>query len=854
MKKIPNKIIAFALILPLILGFSGARQTNAYYNDTESSNDNLFTASSLDFSLDSESDFAPEVDPETDALRSVSILNDGSLGFDYNVKIANPVGDLCPVLDLSASLDGGAGVTEPLNTFDIGPFTFGSPEDWDFTVSLNNDDASYQEETCNFDIVFDGEQIGGAGFSDTETIASLVTAGEWEVDSCVTDPEDTISTVVTGLSFGTNGHNLIVASGGELKSPTSGGSNGVITVSTDCDVTVQSGGKITAVKGDGKGGTMTISARNFTVDVGGIVSASSTASGKDGGTATVTTTGNFAVNGTFSANGHDKGGSIIVDSNDNVSISGSSLTATSANKDGGSIILSADNDITVTGLVSTSAKEEGGTVIILAGGDLTVSAGGSVLAESTNKKGGTIEAIIDEESTVAGTLSVDGEDGDGFIIMTIQGNMTVSGTGLITANSTGSGKDGGTIGIKVGGNTTYSGIVRANATKNAKSVALWSEGSTTINGTVSATGGSTGGDNGGIIDITTRATLSGAGTIDATGDDDGSIIQRTVTNSFAGTATPAAVSESITLSDIVLNEIIPDPVGDDQGNVALPLNGEWMELYNKGGVAVDVNGWILRDADGNILTISASKGDNDNDLSDAGETVVPAGGTLTVYRNGASGAGALTLADDGDTVQLLTDTSILVDSFTYVVDVGTGNSIARMPDGTGAWVDPEPTPTAPNGSIDIDKLKQEFLKRLNAKVVEEEEEIIIESNPEIPETTVVEEVVENVLELLLGSPEEETVEIIVEVTTEGGEIIAPDEEPVLIAPELAETPPMLEEPVSEPAIEELVAEIVVEEAILPEVVTEILEAVETVIETTVVIIPESEPTIVPEPAPEPATP
>src|SRR3989344_498742 len=777
MKKIPNKIIAFALILPLILGFSGARQTNAYYNDTESSNDNLFTASSLDFSLDSESDFAPEVDPETDALRSVSILNDGSLGFDYNVKIANPVGDLCPVLDLSASLDGGAGVTEPLNTFDIGPFTFGSPEDWDFTVSLNNDDASYQEETCNFDIVFDGEQIGGAGFSDTETIASLVTAGEWEVDSCVTDPEDTISTVVTGLSFGTNGHNLIVASGGELKSPTSGGSNGVITVSTDCDVTVQSGGKITAVKGDGKGGTMTISARNFTVDVGGIVSASSTASGKDGGTATVTTTGNFAVNGTFSANGHDKGGSIIVDSNDNVSISGSSLTATSANKDGGSII-----------------------------------------------------------------------------IMTIQGNMTVSGTGLITANSTGSGKDGGTIGIKVGGNTTYSGIVRANATKNAKSVALWSEGSTTINGTVSATGGSTGGDNGGIIDITTRATLSGAGTIDATGDDDGSIIQRTVTNSFAGTATPAAVSESITLSDIVLNEIIPDPVGDDQGNVALPLNGEWMELYNKGGVAVDVNGWILRDADGNILTISASKGDNDNDLSDAGETVVPAGGTLTVYRNGASGAGALTLADDGDTVQLLTATSILVDSFTYVVDVGTGNSIARMPDGTGAWVDPEPTPTAPNGSIDIDKLKQEFLKRLNAKVVEEEEEIIIESNPEIPETTVVEEVVENVLELLLGSPEEETVEIIVEVTTEGGEIIAPDEEPVLIAPELAETPPMLEEPVSEPAIEELVAEIVVEEAILPEVVTEILEAVETVIETTVVIIPESEPTIVPEPAPEPATP
>ena len=717
------KTVALSILaLALGLSVSVVGLTGASYNDTENSTGNLFSAASLDFSLDSEADFTPEVDPETDAARGVSISNDGSLGFQYTIKTTGVVGALCSSLNLVAELDSSEEYNGPLSGFDEGPFVFSSPEDWDFTVSLTDDDPDLANETCDFDFEYSGWQdnlVGPppAGFSDIETISNTVTSGDWEVDSCMTEPGDTVSTVMTGSSFGTNGHNLIVASGGELKSPTSGGGNGIITVSTDCDVTVQGGGKITAAKGDGKGGTLTIGTRDFTVDVGGMVTASSTASGKDGGTASVTTTGDFTVNGTFSANGHDGGGSIVIDSNDDISVSGSSLTATGTNKDGGSIILSADDDITVAGLVSVSAKDQGGTVFILSGGDLSFPVGGSVLAESTNKKGGWIEAVVDGAGDISGTVSVDGKDGDGFIVMTIQENLTVGGTGLMSANSTGSGKDGGTIGIKVGGDATYDGIVRANATKNARTVALWSEGGTDIDGMVSATGGTTGGDDGGDVDITVRGTLSGAGVIDATGDDDGSILLRTVTNSFVGTATPAAVSESLTLNSIVLNEIIPDPAGSDTGDASLPLDGEWMELYNKSGVDVDVNAWVLMDADGNILTISASKGDNDNDLSDAGETIVPAGGTLTVYRNGAGG---LTLNDDGDTVQLLTDLSVLVDSFTYVLDVGTDNSIARMPDGTGAWVDPEPTPTAPNGGINIEKLRAEFLERLRETAETEE--------------------------------------------------------------------------------------------------------------------------------------
>lgn len=808
--KIFDFIKSFSINLTIIALVAGMNwpglfaigQTLAYYNDTETSTENAHVAGSLDFSLSAVSDFTPEVTPETDAAKTVALSNDGSLDFQYTIRTTGAIGGLCSSLNLVAELDGSEEYNGPLSGLDEGPFIFGGPESWGFTASLTNDDPDLAGETCDFDFEYSGWQTDLAGpppvgFSDIEIISNTATAGEWEVDSCVTDPGDTISAVITGTNFGVNGHNLVIASGGELKSLISpSGVNGVLNINTDCDITVESGGKITALKGDGKGGAMTLSARNFTVDAGGVVSASSTASGKDGGSIDLEAVNDIIINGAVSASGHDSGGSVIATAGGDIIVSGSSLTATSINEDGGDILLTATGNIDVPGLISTSAKDYGGTITFLADGNLTVPASGSVLAGSWNKKGGRIEAVVGSAGDISGTLSVDGKDGDGLVIMTVQMDMTVSGTGLISANSTGPGKDGGTIGIKVGGNALYGGTVRANATKNAKSVALWSEGSTAIGGTagemISAIGGAGGGNKGGVIDITTRATLSGDGALDASGNVDGSIIQRTVANSFAGVATPAATTESIALNSVVLNEIIPDPAGSDQGSAALPLDGEWVELYNKGGGAVDVNGWVLRDADGNILTISAAKGDNDNDLSDAGETVVPAGGTLTVYRNGAGG---LTLDDDGDTVQLMTDASILVDSFTYVVDVGSGNSIARMPDGTGAWVDPEPTPTALNGGINISKLKREFLERLKAAVVEEVaaepmEEPVAEESAETEEPAAEEKVL----------PTEENNEAAADASEPAVEAVPPEEE-TMEESEAVEIPPeetSPAEPVSEP--------------------------------------------------------
>ena len=66
------KTVALSILaLALGLSVSVVGLTGASYNDTENSTGNLFSAASLDFSLDSEADFTPEVDPERSEERRV---------------------------------------------------------------------------------------------------------------------------------------------------------------------------------------------------------------------------------------------------------------------------------------------------------------------------------------------------------------------------------------------------------------------------------------------------------------------------------------------------------------------------------------------------------------------------------------------------------------------------------------------------------------------------------------------------------------------------------------------------------------------------------------------------------------
>ncbi|MEK7509659.1 MAG: signal peptidase I [Patescibacteria group bacterium] len=178
--------------------------------------------------------------------------------------------------------------------------------------------------------------------------------------------------------------------------------------------------------------------------------------------------------------------------------------------------------------------------------------------------------------------------------------------------------------------------------------------------------------------------------------------------------------------DIVINEFLPNPddeangldFGDDNDSVV--GSGEWVELYNNGAVPVDVAGWILADESGGLGNTQAIiTGGNTVPAS----TIVPPHGWLVVYLMHQ------TLNNpNGDSIFLYTGTStgnVLIDSYTWTdphdfcenePTPGSTNasstpsagscqaqeasppnkSFARIPDGTGAFVDPIPTPGAPN--------------------------------------------------------------------------------------------------------------------------------------------------------------
>lgn len=147
---------------------------------------------------------------------------------------------------------------------------------------------------------------------------------------------------------------------------------------------------------------------------------------------------------------------------------------------------------------------------------------------------------------------------------------------------------------------------------------------------------------------------------------------------------PVPDGSSSPLSSVVLNEILPDPLGLDS---ASKPNGEWVELYNNSSSPIDVAGWHITDVgDVNSVLITGDK-------TNTGGTVVAPHGWLVVY----FGTGSI-LNNDGDTVNLYSGAVLpvnLVDSHSYG-DTPEGKSIARIPDGFATWYDPIPTPGGPN--------------------------------------------------------------------------------------------------------------------------------------------------------------
>ncbi|MFA6338596.1 MAG: lamin tail domain-containing protein [Candidatus Paceibacterota bacterium] len=260
---------------------------------------------------------------------------------------------------------------------------------------------------------------------------------------------------------------------------------------------------------------------------------------------------------------------------------------------------------------------------------------------------------------------------------------------------------------------------------------------------------------------------------------------------------------------IVLNEFLPNPVGND--NAHMP-GGEWVEIYNNSNQEYDLAGWYLYDKiDTHELPIVGSR-------TNTGGTKIAPHGFLVVYKNGSSN---FTLNNNGDNLRLasgypLTPSNI-VDSYEYTEGKPEGFSFARIPDGIGSWVDPIPTPGGSN------KVEDNNLN-LKASLTNTSSELV---NLLIPETTTSQN--QTTLNIL---------ENVIEITNEVLPVI--ESEPVVEIPTFQEEPEIvLESSVSEQAINE--SETIIE----ADPVTEVTEPVSvTETETTIDPISITEPATV----------
>lgn len=205
------------------------------------------------------------------------------------------------------------------------------------------------------------------------------------------------------------------------------------------------------------------------------------------------------------------------------------------------------------------------------------------------------------------------------------------------------------------------------------------------------------GNNGSLKQSMERNDIPGDGTVPAnwhtcvSGAANGAPYWDTTGTNFG---TPLAAN----LSPIVMNEFVPNPIGDDD---ALMPEGEWIELYNILDEDIDVANWYFTNSDEEVIAITAAR-------TESGETVVPGQGRLVVYLGDAF------MDNDSDKLSLydpkvleVTEDDVREDVVSYhdAGDLPEGKSFARFPDGEGIWLDPEATPGDEN-VMTTNELKQ----------------------------------------------------------------------------------------------------------------------------------------------------
>ncbi len=142
------------------------------------------------------------------------------------------------------------------------------------------------------------------------------------------------------------------------------------------------------------------------------------------------------------------------------------------------------------------------------------------------------------------------------------------------------------------------------------------------------------------------------------------------------------------LPPVAINEVLADPPDDANGDGTFDAyQEEFIELFNVGGVEVDLSGWALSDDDAPGSEFIFPEGTT---IQPGGYVTLFGGGTPTGFPgpvfadDGRIGNG---LSNSGDTI-FLSRAGELVDEYTYDSEGSHDESMIRRPDGVGGWTRP----------------------------------------------------------------------------------------------------------------------------------------------------------------------
>ncbi|HEY5158214.1 MAG TPA: lamin tail domain-containing protein [Anaerolineales bacterium] len=142
---------------------------------------------------------------------------------------------------------------------------------------------------------------------------------------------------------------------------------------------------------------------------------------------------------------------------------------------------------------------------------------------------------------------------------------------------------------------------------------------------------------------------------------------RTPTATPTRTPIPTATSVAGT---VVINEFLPHPHTDWNGDGIANTGDEYIELINMGSVSISLNNWKLDNGVGGPSV----------PYTLPNVTLLPR--QIMEFYHSASGIG---LSDGGGTVRLLKSDGRTADIFNYPFIEATDQSWCRLPDGTGSW-------------------------------------------------------------------------------------------------------------------------------------------------------------------------